>query len=138
MTTNVLGTGTSALIAFQRALATVGHNVANAATPGYSRQRVEFEARPGQTSLLNIGQGVDVDNLRRLADGLVYARQLDSSSEMGRLTQMSGLASRVDGLITGADTGLGSAWSGFFNAAQGLVANPTSSAARDQLLTTGK
>lgn len=138
MTTNVLGTGTSALIAFQRALATVGHNVANASTPGYSRQRVEFEARPGQTSLLNIGQGVDVDNLRRLADGLVYARQLDSASEMGRLTQMSGLASRVDGLITGADTGLGSAWSGFFNAAQGVVANPTSSAARDQLLTTGK
>ena len=33
MPTNVLGTGTSALIAFQRALATVGHNVANAATP---------------------------------------------------------------------------------------------------------
>ena len=53
MPTNVLGTGTSALIAFQRALATVGHNVANAATPGYSRQRVELRSRdagvrPGQ------------------------------------------------------------------------------------------
>jgi flagellar hook-associated protein 1 FlgK len=138
MPTNVLGTGTSALIAFQRALATVGHNVANAATPGYSRQRVEFEARAGQSSLLNIGQGVDVDNLRRLADGLVFARQLDSAGEMGRLTQMSGLASRVDALITGADTGLSTAWSGFFSAAQGVSTNPTSSAARDQLLTAGK
>lgn len=138
MSTGVLGTGTSALIAFQRALATVGHNVANAATPGYSRQRVEFVARPGEASHLSIGQGVDVDNLRRLADGLVFARQLDSAGEMGRLTQMSGLSSRVDGLITGADTGLSSAWAGFFNAAKGVVANPTSSAARDQLLASGK
>ena len=43
--TGILSTGTSALLAFQRALGTVGHNVANAATPGYSRQRVEFAAR---------------------------------------------------------------------------------------------
>ena len=138
MPTGVLGTGTSALLAFQRALATVGHNVANAATPGYSRQRVEFTSRPGQPSQQNVGQGVDVDNLRRLADGLVYARQLDSAGEMGRLTQMSGLASRVDALITGADTGLSTAWSGFFNAAKGVMANPASSAARDQMLATGK
>ena len=138
MPTGVLGTGTSALMAFQRALATVGHNVANAATPGYSRQRVEFVARPGQASQFGVGQGVDVDSLRRLADGLVYARQLDSASEMGRLTQMSGLASRVDGLITGTDTGLSTVWSGFFNAAKGVMANPTSSAARDQMLASGK
>jgi flagellar hook-associated protein 1 FlgK len=44
----------------------------------------------------------------------------------------------VDALITGADTGLSTAWSGFFSAAQGVSTNPTSSAARDQLLTAGK
>jgi len=137
MTTGVLGTGTSALLAFQRAMATVGHNVANAATPGYSRQRVEFEARPGLSTRTGVGQGVDVDSLRRLADGLVYARQLDSAGEMGRLTQLSGLSSRVDKLISGTTTGLSNAWSSFFSAAKGVVADPTSSAARSQMLTTG-
>lgn len=138
MTTNgVLGTGASALLAFQRAMATVGHNVANVATPGYSRQRVEFQARAGQAGRVSIGQGVDVANLRRLADGLVYARQLDSAGEMGRLTQLADMSSRVDALISGTSTGLATAWSGFFSAAKGVVAEPTSTAARSQMLTAG-
>lgn len=136
-TGGVLGTGASALLAFQRAMSTVGHNVANATTPGYSRQRVEFEARAGQPGRISIGQGVDVANLRRLADGLVYARQLDSAGEMGRLTQMTGLSSRVDKLISDPTTGLATAWSSFFSAAKGVVADPTSTAARSQMLTTG-
>ena len=85
--TGIFSSGTSALLAFQRALGTVGHNVANAATPGYSRQRVELAARPGQaTSAGTIGQGVDVARIQRLADGLVFARQVDSSGELGRLS----------------------------------------------------
>ncbi len=136
-TGGVLGTGASALLAFQRAMSTVGHNVANATTPGYSRQRVELEARPGQPGRISIGQGVDVDRLRRLADGLVYARQLDSAGEMGRLTQMAGLSSRVDKLVSDPTTGLATTWSSFFSAAKGVVADPTSTAARSQMLTTG-
>lgn len=137
MANGVLGTGASALLAFQRAMGTVGHNVANAATPGYSRQRVEFEARPGLPGRITIGQGVDVGNLRRLADSLVFARQLDSAGEMGRLTQLSGLSSRVDKLVSDPVTGLATSWSAFFSAAKGVVADPTSNAARSQMLTTG-
>ena len=60
--------GKRGLIAHNQALQTVGHNLSNASTEGYSRQRVELKAtdplympqlnreeRPGQ-----IGQGVDV------------------------------------------------------------------------------
>ncbi|TWI09029.1 flagellar hook-associated protein FlgK [Aerolutibacter ruishenii] len=134
---DVLSTGSSALLAFQRALSTVSHNVANAATPGYSRQRVELEARPGHGSSA-IGNGVDVARLQRLADGLVFARQVDSSGELGRLTQLADLSSRVDKLVSNPTTGLSTSWSAFFSAAKGVVADPTSSAARSQLLTTGE
>ena len=137
--TGILSTGTSALLAFQRALGTVGHNVANAATPGYSRQRVEFAARPGQgTSATYIGQGVDVDQLRRLADGLVFARQIDSSGEMGRLGQLSSLSTRVDALLSGESTSLSQPWSAFFGAARGVVSDPTSPVARSLLITSGQ
>ena len=44
---SILGNGTSALLAFQRALATSSHNVANATVEGYTRQRVELSNRPG-------------------------------------------------------------------------------------------
>lgn len=134
MSSGVLGTGTSALLAFQRALATVSHNVANAATPGYTRQRVEMQARPGQSAMLSIGQGVDVKQLTRLADGLVFARQNDSSGELGRLDQLSQLASRVDGLMSDSATSLVAPWSSYFNAAKGVVADPASVPARNQML----
>ena len=131
----ILSTGTSALLAFQRALGTVGHNVANAATPGYSRQRVDLAARPGQnTGAGYIGQGVDVARLQRLADGLVFARQVDSSGELGRLSQLSSMSGRVDGLVSDPATGLSTQWSSFFNAAKGVTADPASPIARGQLL----
>ena len=134
----LLSTGSSALLAFQRALGTVSHNVANAATPGYSRQRVEFAARPGQpTAGGYIGQGVDVARLQRLADGLVFARQIDSSGELGRLQQLSSMAGRVDSLVSDPSTGLSTQWSAFFNAADAVAADPTSSVARSQLLAAG-
>lgn len=135
----LLSTGSSALLAFQRALGTVGHNVANAATPGYSRQRVDFAARPGQaTGAGYIGQGVDVAKLQRLADGLVFARQVDSSGELGRLQQLSSMAGRVDALVSDSATGLSAPWSAFFNAAKGVTADPTSTVARGQLLAAGE
>ncbi|MEN1941512.1 flagellar hook-associated protein FlgK [Luteimonas sp. MJ246] len=137
--TGMLGSGTSALLAFQRALGTVSHNVANASTPGYSRQRVELAARPGQPEGSGwIGQGVDVASLQRLADGLVFARQVDSSGELGRLGQLSSLAGRVDALVSDPATGLSAPWSAFFTAADAIAAEPGSTVARSQLLAAGE
>ena len=45
---SLLSTGSSALLAFQRALATVSHNVANVNTPGYRLRdlsQTEFQER---------------------------------------------------------------------------------------------
>lgn len=137
--TGMLSSGTSALLAFQRALGTVSHNVANASTPGYSRQRVDLAARPGQSEGGNwVGQGVEVAALQRLADGLVFARQVDSSGELGRLQQLSSLSSRVDSLLSDSATSLGAPWSAFFAAADAVVAEPTSTSARSQLLASGE
>lgn len=138
MATGMLATGSSALLAFQRALSTISHNVANVNTPGYSRQRVDLTARPGPQMLNSIGQGVVADRLLRLADGLVFARQNDSLGEMGRLTQLSELTSKVDKLVSDPNTGLATTWSNFFKSAQGVSANPTSAAARNELLANGQ
>ena len=131
--TGMLSSGTSALLAFQRALGTVSHNVANASTPGYSRQRVELAARPAQHESGSwVGQGVQVAALQRLADGLVFARQVDSSGELGRLSQLSSLSGRVDALVSDPATGLTAHWSSFFNAADAVAAEPGSTVSRGQ------
>jgi flagellar hook-associated protein 1 FlgK len=132
---DLLATGSSALLAFQRALATVSHNVANVNTPGYTRQRVDLEARPGAgTQQTYIGAGVQVQDLQRLADGLVFARQIDSSGELGRLQQVSDLSDRVDGLLSSDATSLSQPWSDFTTAIDGVSSDPTSRTARSQLL----
>jgi len=132
---SLLSTGSSALLAFQRALATVSHNVANVNTPGYSRQRVELAARPGEgTGRTYAGAGVEIANLRRLADGLVFARQIDSSGELGRLQQLSTQSDRLDSLLSDSATSLSGPWSAFFSAAKDVSASPTSQVARSQML----
>lgn len=135
--TSLLSTGSSALMAFQRALGTVSNNVANATTEGYSRQRVSLAARVGNNiaaGVGNSGQGVDVASLQRLADGLVFARQIDSSGEVGRLTSLSSMAGRIDSLLSDSATGLSTPMSAFFDAARGVSSDPTSTSAREAML----
>ena len=47
---DLLSTSVSGLLAFQRALDVTSNNVANAATPGYSRENVNFSERQAQAS----------------------------------------------------------------------------------------
>lgn len=132
---NILSTGAGALIAFQRALATTSHNVANVATEGYSRQRVDMATRtPTDMGYGYIGNGVQVADVRRIADDLATSRLLDSGGELARLQQLSGMASRVDGLFSDKATGLAGVWSNFFDATTGLSSNAASSAAREEML----
>lgn len=133
--TDILATGTSALLAFQRALSTVGNNVANVATPGYSRQRVDLSTRGGDYYGFGfIGAGVQVGNVQRIVDSILAGRTLRSAGELGRMTQFATLSGRVDTLFSDNATGLPQPFSNFFDAAQAVAGDPTSAAARQSLL----
>jgi flagellar hook-associated protein 1 FlgK len=68
--------------AHQQALNTTGHNLSNASTPGYSRQRVEMSAfepiyMPGlnrEETAGQIGQGTIINAIERMRDGLLDRR----------------------------------------------------------------
>jgi len=132
---NILGNSTSALLAFQRALATTSHNIANSATVGFTRQRVELVNRSGEgPGAGSFGAGVRIGSVSRLADSLVTNRLLDSRGEVGRLNLQNSYAIRIDQAFTDATTGLSRPWSAFFDAAQGVAAEPGSQAARTAML----
>ena len=136
---SVLSTGTGALIAFQRALATVSHNVANLNTEGYSRQRAEFATRnPTFQGYGYVGNGATIADIRRLGDELANSRLLDSGGELARLQQLAGLSGRVDKLFSDPATGLSGAWSSFFDAVSALSSDASAAAGREQLLAQGK
>lgn len=136
---SVLSTGTGALLAFQRALATTSHNVANLNTPGYSRQKVNFAtADPQNYGYGTVGNGTRITDIRRTADQLAISRLLDSSGELARLKQLSSMADRVNALVSDPATNVSGVWSNFFDSVSGLSSNASGTADRQNMLDGGK
>ena len=67
MATNILGIGKSALAAAQAGLSTAGHNIANAATPGFNRQVVvQGASLPQNFGFGFLGQGTEISTVKRI------------------------------------------------------------------------
>ncbi len=133
--TDLLSTGVSGLLAFQRGLATTSNNIANAATEGYSRQRIELDARDPQGFGSGfIGRGVDVTTIRRLLDQFAVNQWRSSSSELGRLSIYAEVAGRLDTTLSDPTTGISASLQRFFAAWQEVATNPSSTTARQVLI----
>jgi flagellar hook-associated protein 1 len=132
---DLLSTGVSGLRAFQRALDTTGHNIANASTPGYSRQRVELATRiPDRLGSYFLGSGVDVRTVERVYDSLLTGQLRGATSTLARLDTYASKASTLNSLFSDSTTGISAAMQRFMNALQGVSNEPTSTAARQVML----
>jgi flagellar hook-associated protein 1 FlgK len=131
----LFGVGVSGLQVANRALATVGNNIANVNTEGYSRQRVDIASRPPQLQGGSfVGAGADVVNTRRLFDGFATQQLRLSTAGLGYADAYYELSGVLDNLLADADTGLNGPLQGFFDAVQDLASDPASGAARQALL----
>src|SRR3989344_3454358 len=132
---DTLGIGISGLLAFQRELATTGHNISNANTPGYSRQVVELTAQnPLPSGNGYIGTGVQVSSVRRSYDDFLTANIRSATASNSQLQQYYQLASQVDNLLADPKAGLTPSLQRFFDSVQTVSNDPTSTAARQVLL----
>ena len=132
---DLLGIGLSALLAQQRALATTSNNVANASTPGYSRQRLELNELPVEQVGPNyVGTGVKTDLNRRMTDELMLAQVRTAAAGSKRADTFADLANSLDDLLGGTDTGLNATLQSFSDALQAVANDPSSTSARQTLL----
>lgn len=128
---DVLGIGVSALLSYQRKLATTGHNIANVNTPGYSRQRTELTERIPQFGGTGyIGTGVEVVTTERVYSQFLVNEMRSSTTTYKQTETFHQYASGVDRLLADTQSGLQPALDGFFNAVQQLSDFPSSSAVR--------
>ncbi|SFD92712.1 flagellar hook-associated protein 1 FlgK [Thiohalospira halophila DSM 15071] len=136
---NPLNIGTSGLLASQRALATISHNVSNVNTEGYSRQESIITSRnPTYTGAGFQGNGADVTNVRRMADEFLTKQLEMRTSEANYQESYHKYASRVDNLLADPEAGLDPAISSFFDANQGVADDPSAVSAREVLLSNGE
>lgn len=127
--------GTGALLSNQQVLRTVGNNIANVNTPGYSRQEVKLEARDSQYRGKGYyGSGVDaVTVLRKHSDMLTRQVALTGSvaaADEKRLDQLK----KLENLFQGGPAGLGSAMGSMLNAFSDVANAPTDLTARTVVL----
>jgi flagellar hook-associated protein 1 FlgK len=132
---DLLSNGVSGLLAFQRALDTTAHNIANVGTPGYSRQRVDMSARePSRLGDNFIGNGVTVSGINRIYDQLIAQQARSSNSSFQRFDAFAAQTERVNNLFANTTTGLSATLQKFADALQNVSSNPTSTASRQVLL----
>jgi flagellar hook-associated protein 1 FlgK len=135
MAVGLLGSALSGLQAFQSALSVTGHNISNANTEGYNRQRVELVTRPASFSGGSYtGNGVKTESIERIFDQFVTDQMRDTTSSSAQYDTFASLSSRVSDLLGNSDAGLNAGLESFFNAVQDVATNPASIPARQLLL----
>lgn len=123
--------GRSALSASQLAIQVAGNNLANAATPGYSRQVARLTPLRGDSFSASgqIGSGVGVSSINRQVDQALLGRVWSGTSDSAAADTRSNMLAQVESALNElSDTDLSSQLSGFFNAWSEL-ANGTKSGA---------
>ncbi|MET3923405.1 flagellar hook-associated protein FlgK [Arthrobacter sp. UYEF20] len=141
-TFGALNTAYRGLTAAQQGMNVAGQNIANAATEGYTRQRVEQSslAAPARGlfsgGLLQPGQGASVDAIARLGNSFLDAGVRSTGAQAGYASVRSSALQGIEGILQEpGDNGISTALQGFWSAWQGAATQPDKSGPRGLLLT---
>ena len=130
--------GRSALNAFRLGMQTVGHNISNMNTEGYSRQRVNYvtvtpENIPGVGQL---GNGMTVSSIERIRDEFLDFQFRDTQSTLGYWEKINDLYETIQNYISEPNSsGVRAAMDSFFTNMQALQEKPEDTSARQALVT---
>ncbi len=139
MSSGILSIGQSALSAAQVGVATTGHNIANATTPGYSRQVVLQNAAPGQSAGFGyVGSGTQVASVTRVYNQFLANQVLSAQTSSSRLSTYNTQISQIDNALADPHAGISPALQDFFTGVQNASTDPNSAAARQALLSSGE
>ena len=132
---SILSVGQSALTAAQVGLVTTGHNIANAATPGYNRQVVTQGAVSGQDAGYGfVGKGTEVTGVRRIYSEFLGNQVVSTQTAKGQLDSYYTQIQQINNMLADSKSGLAPALQDFFSSVQATTSDPGSAAARQSML----
>ncbi len=125
----------SGLLAEQGALDITANNVANANTPGFSRQRPVFiEGNAVAQSSLTFGSGVVLESVQSLRDPVLELRLNEETQQHSRLDTMVTALQQIEVMFSGSSGDLGTQITKFFGSLEQLSTNAASVSARQGVL----
>lgn len=132
---SIFSVGVSGLNAAQAGMLTAGHNIANASTPGYSRQEiVQGTNIPMLTGSGFQGQGTHVQTVKRIYDEFLGRQVLSAEASASEMDSYLSQIKQIDNLLADPSAGLSPALSAFFKGVQEVAANPASIPSRQAML----
>lgn len=134
---DVMQTGKSGMVAAKTAIATTGHNITNANTPGFSRQRVITEnVTPVKGMGTNswVGRGTKVARVERVNDEYIEKQLRGASRDMSMLEEKDLSLQQLEDIFNEMDgDGLNRLVSSFFNEFRKLASDPDNEALRQSV-----
>lgn len=135
MGSSILNIGVTGLQVAQAGLLTSGHNIANAATPGFTRQQIlQTTNVPQFTGSGFFGQGANVESVRRVYSQFLFSQVLSAQTTQAELDSHSLQVQQIDNMLADPSSGLSPALQDFFKSVSELSANPSSIPARQAML----
>ncbi|WP_050179819.1 flagellar hook-associated protein FlgK [Domibacillus robiginosus] len=145
MTSTFMGLETAkrGMFTQQSALYTTGHNISNANTPGYSRQRVNFETTtpypavglnrpniPGQ-----MGTGVEAGSVQRIREGFLDVQYRNENTKLGYWSARADALTKVEDIVNEPTTeGLAATMTELWKSFQDLAGASENEGARGVVL----
>jgi flagellar hook-associated protein 1 FlgK len=132
-------TAVQALVADTGALQITNNNIANASTPGYSRQvAILQEATPTGDGNSSIGNGVVLEGYQSVRDELVQTQiQQETQAQSGANAQLASLQ-QIQPTFTTSTQDIGTEMSAMFSSLSSLSTNATSASEGEAVLTAGQ
>ena len=134
---STLSMAARALEAQRFGLDVTGHNIANVNTPGYARRTAELSALPPTDSQL-AGRGVAIEGVHAVRDVLLERRVRGDLSARDFYSASSGVLRQVEAAVGLPGQSIDAEMLRFFDAFARLAEDPTSTAARLQVLSEGE
>lgn len=129
---DVLNIARRALNVQRTALNITGHNIANANTEGYTRQRVTMSSTiPLRTTEGLLGTGVYITDIRRIRDSFLDAQIISENHGLGRWEYRERIFGEIEAnFAEPSEYSLGTVITQFWDSWQDLANNPESTAVR--------
>jgi flagellar hook-associated protein 1 FlgK len=128
-----------ALQTMQGAIGATSNNIANANTPGYTREVPQFTESPlSQNGDVVIGGGVNLTGLQSVRDQLLSLQIQNQTSLQSSADTQSSILQQVETNFTTTGGDITSALSAFSSSLAQLSANPSSSAVQQGVISSGQ
>ncbi len=134
-----LSIAVQSLLSTDGALQATNNNIANANTPGYSRQTVILQsAAPSNEGPFSLGNGAILEGFQSVRSELIQIQIQQQTQDQSSANAQSGSLQQIQPLFTTSTQDIGTRLSTFFSSLSSLSTTPTSASARQGVLTAGQ